>query len=204
MHLVSRSARSLLGSSRRSGHALLCAVLTAILFNVTQVFCLQAVSPEPVPWFRLFWLYHVVTVLASLPITVAGTGVREGASMVLLAQYGIGAPTAVAGAMLLDGDLEQCRRRVHAWFGRRLQELSVAAVAKDAKTQLQEFLQGRNFPLPQYELISVQGDDHAQRFQVACRLQKPQLVVEADGSSRRKAEQNAAIEALARLSEHGR
>lgn len=111
---------------------------------------------------------------------------------------------AVAGAILLDSDLEQCRRCVHAWFGPRLQELAGAAMTKDAKTQLQEFLQGRNYPLPEYDLISVGGEDHAQLFHVACRLHKPHLVVEADGSSRRKAEQNAATAALARLSEHGR
>lgn len=111
---------------------------------------------------------------------------------------------AVAGAILLDGGIEPCRSCVQAWFGSRLQSLSTTAVDKDAKTRLQEFLQGRNYPLPEYDLISVQGEDHAQLFHVACRLHKPQLVVEANGPSRRGAEQNAANAALARLSEHGR
>jgi hypothetical protein len=95
-----KSAAHLLSCPRRSTHALICAVLTAVLFNVTQVCCLQAVSPEPVPWQKLLWLYHVVTFVAALPITIAGTGLREGASMLLLSQYGVDAPTAVAGAML--------------------------------------------------------------------------------------------------------
>lgn len=107
---------------------------------------------------------------------------------------------AVVGAVLLDSDLEHCRRCVHSWFASRLQALSTA---KDAKTRLQEFLQGRNYPLPEYDLVGVKGDDHTQRFHVTCRLHKPQLVVEADGPSRRKAEQSAATAALARLSEHG-
>lgn len=94
------SARVLLRSRRRSGQALLCAFLTAALFNLTQLLCLQAVSPEPIPWIKLFWMYHLVTLIAALPVTVAGTGLREGASMVLLAKYGIGAPTAVAAALL--------------------------------------------------------------------------------------------------------
>lgn len=94
------SIRVLLGSKRRAGHALLCAFLTATLFNVTQVCCLQAVSAEPVPWLRLLWMYHLVTVIAALPVTVAGAGLREGSSMVLLGQYGIPGTTAVAGAML--------------------------------------------------------------------------------------------------------
>ncbi len=48
---------------------------------------------------------------------------------------------AVAGAILLDSGIEQCRRCVLAWFARRLQELTLGAVEKDAKTRLQEYLQ---------------------------------------------------------------
>ncbi|CAA0088020.1 Ribonuclease 3 [Halioglobus japonicus] len=110
---------------------------------------------------------------------------------------------AITGAILLDSDVEQCRRTVLTWFEPRLQALSVAAAHKDAKTRLQEFLQGRNYPLPEYDLLSVQGSDHAQQFQVACRLSKPSLVVEGNGASRRKAEQDAATSALQRLSQHG-
>lgn len=94
------SARRLVGSARRSGQAFACAVVTAVLFNLTQVLCLQAVSAESVPWLKLIWMFYLVTFVAALPITVAGTGLREGAAMVLLAQYGIPATTAVAGAML--------------------------------------------------------------------------------------------------------
>lgn len=109
---------------------------------------------------------------------------------------------AVVGAILLDGDVEQCRRCVLTWFAPRLQQLALGAAAKDAKTRLQEFLQGRNNPLPEYDLLRVQGDDHEQQFHVACRLSKPFLVVEGRGSSRRKAEQNAATSALERLAAH--
>ncbi|MBL9138574.1 MAG: TIGR04283 family arsenosugar biosynthesis glycosyltransferase [Verrucomicrobiales bacterium] len=95
-----KSARFLVGSRRRSAQAIGCALSTAILFNVTQICCLQALSPEPVPWTRLFWMYQLVTMVSALPVGVAGTGLREGASMVLLGQYQIAAPTAVAAAML--------------------------------------------------------------------------------------------------------
>ncbi len=102
-----RSLRSLRGSAaflvacpRRSAHALGCAFLTATLFNLTQILCLQAVSPGPVPWLKLFWMFHLVTAIASLPVTVAGTGLREGAAMLLLRQYDIEATTAVAAALL--------------------------------------------------------------------------------------------------------
>ena len=70
---------------------------------------------------------------------------------------------------------------------------------KDPKTRLQEFLQGRRNPLPEYELLGVLGDDHNQQFRVACRLQTPALVAEGAGSSRRKADQAAALSALDRL-----
>ncbi len=111
---------------------------------------------------------------------------------------------ALVGAILLDSDVDQCRRCVLTWFEPRLQRLSLGAADKDAKTRLQEYLQGRSNPLPEYDLLSVQGDDHEQLFHVACRLSKPSMVVEGKGTSRRKAEQSAATSALERLSDHGR
>lgn len=110
---------------------------------------------------------------------------------------------AVVGAILLDSTVEQCRTRVLDWFAPRLGQLSEGSADKDAKTQLQEYLQGRRNPLPEYELLGVLGEDHQQQFHVACRLQKPTLVVEGAGSSRRKAEQAAARSALERLTSHG-
>jgi ribonuclease-3 len=105
----------------------------------------------------------------------------------------------VVGAILLDTDVETCRRCVLNWFGPRLDDLSLDNANKDAKTRLQEFLQGRQRPLPEYELLGVQGEDHNQQFRVACRLSKPELLAEGAGSSRRKAEQAAARDALSRL-----
>lgn len=100
LHTLVGSIRHLLASKRRAGQALGCAFTTAMLFNLTQALCLQAVSPEPIPWLRLLWMYHLVTMIASMPVTFAGAGLREGASMVLLGQYGIPATSAVAAAML--------------------------------------------------------------------------------------------------------
>jgi len=97
---LKHSMRRLLGSGRRSAHALACAVATAVLFNVAQVCCLQAVAAEPIEWMKVLWMYHLITAAAALPVSVAGTGMREGASMMLLGQYGIPAATAVAAALL--------------------------------------------------------------------------------------------------------
>jgi ribonuclease III len=111
---------------------------------------------------------------------------------------------AVAGAILLDSDVATCRSCVLNWFRTRLESLDGDSADKDAKTLLQEYLQGRKRPLPEYELLGVLGEDHDQQFHVACKVAKPTLVVEGAGSSRRKAEQAAANIALQRLQAHGK
>ena len=107
---------------------------------------------------------------------------------------------ALAGAILLDAGYERCRTCVLRWFDQRLQKLSAGSTDKDAKTRLQEYLQGRGNPLPEYEMVLVEGDDHDQVFSVHCRLSRPNMVVAGSGKSRRKAEQDAAQNALRKLS----
>jgi ribonuclease III len=106
---------------------------------------------------------------------------------------------AVAGAMLIDSDFEQCRHCLAALFASRLEALSPGRNDKDAKTRLQEYLQARQSPLPDYQLVDVSGEDHLQHFHVKCRLSRPQLTVDGRGSSRRRAEQAAASAALEAL-----
>ena len=110
---------------------------------------------------------------------------------------------AIVGAILLDADVEQCRQCVLGGFASRLDQLSIGGVNKDAKTRLQEYLQGKSKPLPEYELVATEGADHDRQFQVACRLVKPALVVTGTGSSLRKAEQSAATAALQSIFDHG-
>ena len=110
---------------------------------------------------------------------------------------------AIAGAILLDSDVDTCRRCILECYRERLAAVNLEDDARDPKTRLQEFLQGRGRPLPEYQLLGVLGDDHNQQFHVACRLNKPSLVVEGAGTSRRKAEQAAARSALERLSNGG-
>ncbi|NND65981.1 MAG: ribonuclease III [Halioglobus sp.] len=106
---------------------------------------------------------------------------------------------AVIGAILLDGGQAACRDRVLHWYASRLAALSAGGVSKDPKTRLQEYLQGRGLALPLYEQLAIEGEDHVRRFHVGCRLESPALLTEGRGSSRRKAEQAAAREALVRL-----
>ena len=107
---------------------------------------------------------------------------------------------AVVAAIYLDVGFDACRAVVMPWF-----EASIAALpatgrpAKDPKTRLQEWLQGRQKALPQYELVSESGDDHAKTFQVRCNIIEPSIRTEGEGASRRLAEQQAAAAALEQL-----
>ena len=100
---------------------------------------------------------------------------------------------AVVAAIYLDAGFETCRDVVLPWFEAAMEALPPPhKVGKDAKTRLQEWLQGRQKPLPAYELVAETGEDHAKTFRVRCTLVQPVLVSEGEGSSRRSAEQAAA------------
>ena len=71
-----------------------------IVLVATSILFLQAVSPQPIPWWRILWIFPVVMFLGTLPISAAGLGVREGASMVMLSWYHIPAEDAVAASLL--------------------------------------------------------------------------------------------------------
>lgn len=105
----------------------------------------------------------------------------------------------VIGAIYLDSDFDICRERVLSWFDKRLERLDIQDTQKDPKTRLQEYLQSRQFPLPRYEVISVDGEAHAQTFHVACALPSLDRKTTGVGSSRRIAEQQAARAALQQL-----
>jgi len=107
---------------------------------------------------------------------------------------------ALVAAIYLDADFETCRSVVLPWFQPAMEALPPPhKVGKDAKTRLQEWLQGKQKPLPVYALLAESGDDHAKTFLVTCTLQQPSLVTEGQGSSRRAAEQAAAEAALQNL-----
>ncbi|MFC4258340.1 ribonuclease III [Marinobacter lacisalsi] len=105
----------------------------------------------------------------------------------------------IIGAIYLDSDFDTCRERVLAWFDKRLERLDIQDTQKDPKTRLQEYLQSRQFPLPRYDVISVDGEAHAQTFHVSCALPSLERKTSGVGSSRRIAEQQAARAALKQL-----
>ncbi len=103
---------------------------------------------------------------------------------------------AVFGAVFLDGGFEVCRKLILRLYQDTLTDLPAVADLKDPKTQLQEFLQSRKRPLPSYEVIEVSGEAHAQTFIVECQAEGLPTATRGHGSSRRKAEQEAASNAL--------
>lgn len=106
---------------------------------------------------------------------------------------------ALIGAHYLVLGTDPTRDFILALYGDRLERLPSADSLKDPKTRLQEFLQARGLPLPEYALLETSGEAHRQTFRVACRVAARGVAVEALGSSRRKAEQagaEAALEAL--------
>ncbi|MEH6420450.1 ribonuclease III [Pseudomonas sp. CGJS7] len=104
---------------------------------------------------------------------------------------------AVVAAIYLDAGFQTCRERVLPWFQAAMEALPPPhKVGKDAKTRLQEWLQGRQKPLPLYALLSESGEDHAKTFRVSCSVGQPAVSAEGEAGSRRAAEQLAAEEVL--------
>jgi ribonuclease-3 len=108
---------------------------------------------------------------------------------------------AVFGAVYLDAGLKTARHVVLALLDARLRALDPRAVPKDPKTQLQEWLQKRALPTPEYRVIEITGEAHNQRFVVECRVAGLGQASTGSGGSRRIAEQEAAARALELLAQ---
>lgn len=100
---------------------------------------------------------------------------------------------AVVAAIYLDAGFEACRAAVLPWFAEVIEGLPPPhKLGKDAKTRLQEWLQGRQLPLPIYTLLAETGEDHAKSFITECALSEPDVRRAGEAASRRAAEQLAA------------
>jgi ribonuclease-3 len=108
---------------------------------------------------------------------------------------------AIIGAVYIDSDLDRCRTVVLAWFDTRLSNLSIATIEKDPKTRLQEYLQGCQQPLPDYQVLKMEGPPHNQHFEVQCQVAGVKATV-GSGDSRRRAEQDAAEKTLKLLKKY--
>ncbi len=99
---------------------------------------------------------------------------------------------AVIGAVFLDAGFDAARALVQRLFGEVIAGSEIGGWAKDAKTELQEWLQARRLPVPSYSIRATRGQAHAQTFEVECVVPALGLTQAGEGRSRRQAEQEAA------------
>lgn len=103
---------------------------------------------------------------------------------------------ALFGAIYLDGGFEAARKVIGSLYTPILDNVDPKTLGKDAKTLLQEFLQGKKIALPQYNVVATHGAAHNQQFEVECLVPKLDIQVFGTGGSRRAGEQAAAKRAL--------
>jgi len=99
---------------------------------------------------------------------------------------------ALIGAVFLDGGFEPAQALIERLFGEVIATTDLESWTKDAKTELQEWLQARRLPVPGYRISATRGQAHAQIFEVECAVPALGLTQQGEGRSRRQAEQEAA------------
>ncbi|UVW34609.1 ribonuclease III [SAR92 clade bacterium H455] len=106
---------------------------------------------------------------------------------------------ALIGAVFLDRGLTAVEACIQNWFSESLDTLTLDSPVKDAKTTLQEWLQARGKPLPEYLVVKIEGEDHSRLFTMSCTIDAVEETAEATASSRRKAEQLVAEKLVKKL-----
>lgn len=103
---------------------------------------------------------------------------------------------ALFGAIYLDAGLEAARAAIRVVLKERIEALPVGAELRDPKSRLQENLQGQKLDLPTYAIVSVSGKAHRQSFEASCTIEQLDLQTTGAGTTRRDAEQEAALAML--------
>ncbi|WP_061540867.1 ribonuclease III [Collimonas fungivorans] len=103
---------------------------------------------------------------------------------------------ALFGAIFLDAGFDAARDVIRALYIPILDTVDPKTLGKDAKTLLQEYLQGKKIALPQYNVVATHGAAHNQEFEIECLVPKLDIQVFGNGGSRRAGEQAAAKLAL--------
>ena len=106
---------------------------------------------------------------------------------------------ALFGAVFLDAGFAAASALIARHYGPMLDAIDPNDAGKDAKTALQELLQGRRLPVPQYVLVETRGEAHAQSFEIECQIAALGVRCRGRGPSRRAAEQEAARAALGEI-----
>ena len=140
-------------------------------------------------------LYEIAQALSLSEVLVLGEGERRSGG---LKRPSILADTveAIVGAVFLDSGFNAAQAVIGRLYEPILRSVDPKTLGKDAKTLLQEYLQGKRIPLPVYEVVATHGAAHSQVFEVECSIPKLGVRVSGSGGSRRAAEQSAAKLAL--------
>ena len=99
---------------------------------------------------------------------------------------------ALIGATFIDSGFDAAHQVVRRLFGELIDSTETDSWSKDAKTELQEWLQASRLPVPAYRITATRGQAHAQTFEVECAVPALGLAEQGEGKSRRTAEQEAA------------
>ena len=110
---------------------------------------------------------------------------------------------AIIAAVYLDAGFDAAQQLIRRIFDKRWEELPVGGELRDSKSRLQEFLQSRQLPLPDYRTENVTGKAHKQSFEVSCTIAALDLTANGNGTTRRDAEQDAAGAMLAKIESQG-
>ncbi len=106
---------------------------------------------------------------------------------------------AIIGAIYLDAGFEKVKEVILNAYEKRLSRPEIANIKKDSKTELQEWLQAKQIPLPNYQLMKTTGQEHESIFHIECLIPQLQLQATGSGSSKKRAEQDAAAKMLQQL-----
>ena len=106
---------------------------------------------------------------------------------------------ALIGAVFVDGGFSAARETIRRLYEPLLASMDPTAPGKDPKTLLQELLQARKIALPQYSVLATHGAAHSQNFEVECLIPQLSVRTKGSGSSRRNAEQEAALRAFEQI-----
>lgn len=108
---------------------------------------------------------------------------------------------AIFGAIYLDGGFDAVYEVIQQLYTPLIRDLDPKTLGKDAKTLLQEIVQGLRIDLPVYAVVATEGAAHNQTFTVSCTIEKLAINTQAQGRSRRAAEQAAAALAITAIKE---
>lgn len=106
---------------------------------------------------------------------------------------------ALIGSIFLDSNIKIVEKLILTWYKKKLKNINPENTKKDSKTRLQEYLQSKHLPLPEYCIVQVYGEAHNQKFTIQCHINEIKDELMGMGVSKKKAEQNSAYQALIKL-----